>query len=159
MSEIKEKAAKLEKFKYPLIILIVGVVLMLIPGKSTYLNTPSGTDEPLKTVLSCTNGVGRAEVIASECGVVVVCDGAEDARDALAVELGDGGGDGGEERGEERGGSRVQIRAVVRHPIRVAVTQDGALLRDVDIEERPAVALDRLLHGGQARGDGLRVGF
>ena len=80
MSEIKEKAAKLEKFKYPLIILIVGVVLMLIPGKSTYLNTPSGTDEPLKTVLSCTNGVGRAEVIASECGVVVVCDGAEDAK-------------------------------------------------------------------------------
>ena len=34
MSEIKEKAAKLEKFKYPLIILIVGVVLMLIPGRA-----------------------------------------------------------------------------------------------------------------------------
>lgn len=85
MSEIKEKAAKLEKFKYPLIILIVGVVLMLIPGKSTYLNTPSGTDEPLKTVLSCTNGVGRAEVIASECGVVVVCDGAEDAKIRLDI--------------------------------------------------------------------------
>lgn len=85
MSEIKEEAAKLEKFKYPLIILIVGVVLMLIPGKSTYLNTPSGTDEPLKTVLSCTNGVGRAEVIASECGVVVVCDGAEDAKVRLDI--------------------------------------------------------------------------
>lgn len=85
MSEIKEKAAKLEKFKYPLIILIVGVVLMLIPGKSTYLNTPSGTDEPLKTVLSCTSGVGRAEVIASECGVVVVCDGAEDAKVRLDI--------------------------------------------------------------------------
>lgn len=85
MSEIKEKAAKLEKFKYPLIILIVGVVLMLIPGKSTYLNTPSGTDEPLKTVLSCTNGVGRTEVIASECGVVVVCDGAEDAKVRLDI--------------------------------------------------------------------------
>lgn len=85
MSEIKEKAAKLEKFKYPLIILIVGVVLMLIPGKSTYLNTPSGTDEPLKTVLSCTNGVGRAKVIASECGVVVVCDGAEDAKVRLDI--------------------------------------------------------------------------
>lgn len=85
MSEIKEKAAKLEKFKYPLIILIVGVVLMLIPGKSTYLNTPSDTDEPLKTVLSCTSGVGRAEVIASECGVVVVCDGAEDAKVRLDI--------------------------------------------------------------------------
>lgn len=85
MSEIKEKAAKLEKFKYPLIVLIVGVVLMLIPGKSTYLNTPSGIDEPLKTVLSCTNGVGRAEVIASECGVVVVCDGAEDAKVRLDI--------------------------------------------------------------------------
>ena len=85
MREIKAKAAQLEKFKYPLIVLIVGVVLMLIPGKSTYLNTPSGTDEPLKTVLSCTNGVGRAEVIASECGVVVVCDGAEDAKVRLDI--------------------------------------------------------------------------
>lgn len=85
MSELKEKAARLEKFKYPLLVLIVGVMLMLIPGKSAYLDTPSGTDEPLKTVLSCTNGVGRAEVIASECGVVVVCDGAEDARVRLDI--------------------------------------------------------------------------
>ena len=85
MSELKEKAARLEKFKYPLLVLIVGVMLMLIPGKNAYLDTPSGTDEPLKTVLSCTNGVGRAEVIASECGVVVVCDGAEDARVRLDI--------------------------------------------------------------------------
>lgn len=85
MSEIKEKNAKLEKFKYPLIILIVGVVLMLIPGKSTYLDTQHSTDEPLKTVLSCTSGVGRAEVIVSGCGVVVVCDGAEDAKVRLDI--------------------------------------------------------------------------
>ena len=85
MNELKEKAAKLDKFKYPLLVLIVGVMLMLIPGKSTYFDTSSGTDEPLKTVLSCTSGVGRAEVIASECGVVVVCDGAEDARVRLDI--------------------------------------------------------------------------
>lgn len=85
MSELKEKAAKLDKFKYPLLVLIVGIMLMLIPGKSTYLDTSSGTDEPLKIVLSCTSGVGRAEVIASECGVVVVCDGAEDARVRLDI--------------------------------------------------------------------------
>ena len=36
-------------------------------------------------MLSCTNGVGRAEVIASECGVVVVCDGAEDAKVRLDI--------------------------------------------------------------------------
>lgn len=85
MDELKEKAGKLEKFKYPLIILIVGIALMLIPGKSTYLYTPQGTDEPLKAVLSCTSGVGRAEVITSECGVVVVCDGAEDAKVRLDI--------------------------------------------------------------------------
>ena len=59
MNEFKGKAAKLEKFKYPLIVLVLGIALMLIPGKSAIIDEASDTDEPLKTVLSCTNGVGR----------------------------------------------------------------------------------------------------
>ena len=85
MNEFKGKAAKLEKFKYPLIVLVLGIALMLIPGKSAIIDEAADTDEPLKTVLSCTSGVGRAEVIASDCGVVVVCDGAEDAKVRLDI--------------------------------------------------------------------------
>lgn len=84
MNELKEKAKKLEKFKYPLIVLILGVLLMLLPsGLST--ENEDGADSPLKTVLSRTRGVGRTEVIVSESGVVVVCDGAENAEVRLDI--------------------------------------------------------------------------
>ena len=38
MNEFKGKAAKLEKFKYPLIVLVLGIALMLIPGKSAIID-------------------------------------------------------------------------------------------------------------------------
>ena len=85
MSELKEQAQKLEKFKYPLIVLVIGVVLMLIPGRNTYQDASDTGESPLRQVLSCTQGVGRAEVIVSESGVVVVCDGAEDAKVRLDI--------------------------------------------------------------------------
>lgn len=86
MSEAGNKAAGLEKFKYPLIILAFGLVLMLLPGKSGGADSSSGVSNlPLKTVLSCTEGVGRAEVIVSESGVVIVCDGADNAKIRLDI--------------------------------------------------------------------------
>lgn len=85
MSELKEQAQKLEKFKYPLIVLVIGVVLMLIPGRNTYQDASDTGESPLRQVLSCTQGVGRTEVIVSESGVVVVCDGAEDAKVRLDI--------------------------------------------------------------------------
>lgn len=85
MSELKEKVSKLDKFKYPLIILILGVILMLLPGKSVYTDSSEKADSPLKEVLTCTQGVGRAAVIVSENGVVVVCDGASDAKVRLDI--------------------------------------------------------------------------
>ncbi len=84
MDELKSKAAKLEKYKYPLLVLLLGVLLMLIPGKSDY-STSTSDDNPLKTVLSSTLGVGRAEVIVSDSGVVVVCDGANNAKVRLEI--------------------------------------------------------------------------
>ena len=85
MSDFKEKAAKLEKFKYPLLILALGLGLMLIPGKSDYTAADGMAENPLEPVLGCTQGVGRAEVIVSENGVVVVCDGAGDAKVRLDI--------------------------------------------------------------------------
>lgn len=84
MDELKNKAAKLEKYKYPLLVLLLGVLLMLIPGKSDY-SAATSDDNPLKTVLSSTLGVGRAEVIVSDSGVVVVCDGADNAKVRLEI--------------------------------------------------------------------------
>lgn len=85
MNEPTKIASTLEKFKYPLIVLILGVVLMLIPGKDSALTASGDSDNPLEAVLSCTSGVGRAEVIVSESGVVVVCDGAGDAKVRLDI--------------------------------------------------------------------------
>lgn len=84
MNELKEKAKRLDKFKYPLIVLVLGVMLMLLPSGVSESGEDSG-DTTLKTVLSHTRGVGRAEVLVSENGVVVVCDGAEDAKVRLDI--------------------------------------------------------------------------
>ena len=53
MSELKEQAQKLEKFKYPLIVLVIGVVLMLIPGRNTYQDASDTGESPLRQVLCC----------------------------------------------------------------------------------------------------------
>ena len=47
MSEsLKAKAEKLEKFKYPLVVLIIGVVLMLLPsGSSQNKDSPGGEEQ------------------------------------------------------------------------------------------------------------------
>ena len=85
MSELKSKLGKLEKFKYPLLILAIGVALMLIPGGEAAQDTVSDKDTLLQEVLSCSDGVGEAQVIVSENGVVVVCRGAEDAKVRLDI--------------------------------------------------------------------------
>lgn len=82
MSELRKKLKTLDKFKYPLLILVLGLALMLAPsGGSTAARTQTAEspDGLLGTVLSCAEGVGRARVIVSESGVVVVCQGAGSA--------------------------------------------------------------------------------
>lgn len=76
--------AKLDKFKYPLVVLIIGVVLMLLPVGSGSSGEPS-EEEPMAVLLSSTEGVGESRVLISENGVVVVCRGAENARVRLDI--------------------------------------------------------------------------
>ena len=87
MEHLKDKIGKLEKFKYPLLILLIGVALMLFPGTGSKQAAIPSADENalLQQVLSCTEGVGDARVIVSENGVVVVCHGAEDAKVRLDI--------------------------------------------------------------------------
>lgn len=81
---LKNVASKLDKFKYPLVVLIIGVVLMLLPGGSAVSGSET-EEEPMASLLSCTEGVGESRVLLSENGVVVVCQGAENASVRLDI--------------------------------------------------------------------------
>ena len=74
----------LDKFKYPLLILVLGVILMLLPTGSAKSEEAEG-NERIQQMLSSVEGVGEAQVIISENGVVVVCRGAENAAVRLDI--------------------------------------------------------------------------
>lgn len=74
----------LDKFKYPLLILALGAILMLLPTGSTKSEEAEG-DERIQQMLSSVEGVGEAQVIISGNGVVVVCQGAENAAVRLDI--------------------------------------------------------------------------
>ena len=75
---MKDVLHKLGKFRYPLLILLLGVLLMLLPGGKA---VDRDKEEPpdIAKLLSSTEGVGEARVLVSEHGVVVVCQGADSA--------------------------------------------------------------------------------
>ncbi len=85
MDELKRGAAKLEKYKYPLIVLVIGVILMLLPTGSSGQSNDAGRDELMAGILASSEGVGSARVLISDSGVVVACGGAEDAKVRLDV--------------------------------------------------------------------------
>ena len=78
---------KLNQWKYPILILLIGIILMTVPGSSQYQSIEENLDQNtlLCQILSCSDGVGEARVIVSESGVVVVCEGAENARVRLDI--------------------------------------------------------------------------
>lgn len=81
MSELTKRLKGLDKFKYPLLILVLGLLLMLLPtgGAQKQATEEQSADGILSAVLTATEGVGRAKVIVSDSGVVVVCQGAGNA--------------------------------------------------------------------------------
>lgn len=80
---MKAAIEKLKAYRLPLLILLFGVALMLLPSFSarSSVQTESGLGE----ALSITQGVGEAYVLISDSGVVIVCDGAEDAQTRLDI--------------------------------------------------------------------------
>lgn len=79
MDELKKRLEQLQKFKYPLLVLLAGVLLMLLPLSS---EKPKAEKEPgtqLEEILSSARGAGETRVLLSESGVIVVCRGADDA--------------------------------------------------------------------------------
>ena len=79
MSGWKTLAEKLAPYRYPLLILLLGVILMLLPTRAQQNERVYTTEQALEEVLGDTAGVGRVRVIVSDSGAVVVCDGAGSA--------------------------------------------------------------------------------
>lgn len=86
MNEIREKwSSLLERFKYPLIALSVGVILMLIPGSERTEPISTEGEAHVADILSQVRGVGESLVLISDKGVVVVCQGADSARTRMEI--------------------------------------------------------------------------
>lgn len=79
MKAMDELRKRFEKYKYPLLVLIVGAVLMLLPSGSSAKEQPT-PDESLAQLLESVEGVGELRVVISETGVVVACRGANNAK-------------------------------------------------------------------------------
>ncbi|MBP3484467.1 MAG: hypothetical protein J6K00_05175 [Oscillospiraceae bacterium] len=85
-----EKIKKqLDKYKYPLLALLLGLVIMLIPSGKVSAdktdNTAADDEIRLETVLQKCEGVGEAKVLLSENGAVIVCEGAENPEVRLSI--------------------------------------------------------------------------
>ena len=79
MDNVRALLERLRGYRYPLLILLLGLILLALPtgGKAkTEEPTASGA---LEQALRDADGVGRVRVLVSEKGAVVVCDGADNA--------------------------------------------------------------------------------
>lgn len=78
--------AALGKWKYPILILLVGLMLMLFPtAEKKQERGAESEQEALAQLLSRTQGVGEARVLISDSGVVVACGGASNAAVRLDI--------------------------------------------------------------------------
>ena len=80
-----EQLKKLGRFKYPLLVLLFGLLLMLLPQGGGRETAEESVAVRLEQALGCTEGVGRVRVIVSDNGAVIVCDGAGKAAVRLDI--------------------------------------------------------------------------
>lgn len=76
--DAKKILQKLSGYKYPLLVLLIGVMLMLLPGG---IRSPTAGEEEaceFASLIERIDGVGQCGIALSETGVVVVCEGAEE---------------------------------------------------------------------------------
>ena len=78
---------KLSKYKYPILVFLIGMLLLLLPSGQKNSGNDNATDEEkrFESVLESSQGVGNASVLISDEGVVVVCDGADNSNVKLAI--------------------------------------------------------------------------
>ena len=83
--ETNALGAAIEKWKYHLLILLIGLLLMLIPTSKERETSADDAQGALAAVLQNTQGVGEARVLISDHGVVVACAGASNASVRLDI--------------------------------------------------------------------------
>lgn len=74
-----------EQYRYPALILLLGLLILLLPGHSGREENTDLPENALARALAQAQGVGEVEVLISESGVVVVCEGAESAQTKLDI--------------------------------------------------------------------------
>ncbi len=79
MTDWKNILKQLDKFKYPLLVLLIGILLMLLPGSIRSPTDSEGESDRFSQLLSRVEGVGKSDLLISDNGIVIVCEGAEDA--------------------------------------------------------------------------------
>lgn len=84
---MKKILDKMPKYALPMIALLVGLLILLLPTGSGSEEREQGLSEELRIArtLEASSGVGRARVLLSEKGAVIVCDGAESPETRLNV--------------------------------------------------------------------------
>ena len=85
MMDGKALAKKIGEFKYPILILLFGIILLLLPTGEGKTEETVNPNMALEEVLSASEGVGRIRILISDTGTVVVCDGAGNAAVRLDI--------------------------------------------------------------------------
>lgn len=87
MADFKSMAGKLGKYKYPILVFLIGLLLLLMPNgrKTDAKATATDEEQRFERVLESSQGVGNASVLISEEGIVIVCDGAENPQVKLSI--------------------------------------------------------------------------
>ena len=83
--DLKAWQEKLKALKYPILVLLIGVALMLLPPKGSGETVQATEDLRIQQTLSQVEGIGEVRVLLSEHGAVVVCQGADNAAARLAA--------------------------------------------------------------------------
>lgn len=86
MEQLRDKLKKLDRFKYPLLVVLIGMTILLLPtGAKEESAAEEQTVVTLQSALEHIEGVGEVQVIISDKGAVVVCAGAENAEIRLDI--------------------------------------------------------------------------
>lgn len=82
-----EKLSKAGSMKYVLLVAAAGLLLLLWPSGERVTGESGATSEEtrLEAVLTAMEGVGAADILLSESGAVVVCEGADSAGVCLRI--------------------------------------------------------------------------
>ena len=78
----------ISKYKYPILILLVAIIILCLPTGSMGSKSSSefGSEEiRLSSILEDCVGVGEASVLLSDKGAVIVCEGADDPAVRLCI--------------------------------------------------------------------------